>query len=113
MAYCKLKMKIFIKFQSILSQDEFIFNNKKYSYNEYYQLDQKKLKINYGFDINKEYCTDYKLIWKNNQLYGEMWLEPDDLNDFEEYIFSGKIIPVDIKLSSDNITKKQVNMIKE
>lgn len=108
-------MKTFIEFETIFYSCSININGNFYSENELYKLDRYCFPVNKYFNKNENIITYAYLYWNNTvkKLYMRMWLKPEELDYFAKEIFSGTIIPVNIRICPDTVDDLSVKKLSD
>lgn len=99
-------MKTFIEFSIRMDNIPFEIENKIYQTNEFYLLDGKFINIYKGFKGN-EIVSIGKFVW-DKYLYLHFFLKPEDLDYFESFILHGIMVPMNIKITTNNVEDKTI-----
>ncbi len=111
--YCYVK--VFIEFEIIFYPCSINIEGVTYSENELYKLDKYCFSVHKYFNKNEDVITYGYLYWDKNieKLYMRMWLKSDELDYFSKEIFTGIIIPVNIRICPDTVDDLSVKKLSD
>lgn len=103
-------MKTFIQFESIFPLQPIEMNNKTYEVNELNLLHNYTIPVHKNFDKSQEKITTGFLFWNEhtNRLYFQMWINAQEVSYFEHEIISGRLVPMNIRFTPDNINDDEI-----
>jgi hypothetical protein len=107
-------MKTFIEFETIFNNDPIIIKNVEYSASNFNKLDGTIFDVHEHFG-NENIITMGRLYWDEDKkiLFARMWLESTELDYFDKEIFTGRIIPVNIRIAPDSVNGDSVKYNQE
>lgn len=108
-------MKTFIEFESLLSKEPIVLDGVRYEVDDLYKLDGYSYDVYEGFNINKEIVSRGFFYWNSEKsiMYTRIWLESIELDSFYKEIISGHMIPVNIRITPDNINSWSVKKMSD
>jgi hypothetical protein len=101
-----MSLKVFIQFSSVFSAKSITFEGQEYKEEEFSLLHQKTFPVYEKFDKTKKRVTVGRFQWleETGYLYMHMWLKPEEVNYFEYEIITGQLVPMNIKIVTDNVS---------
>lgn len=102
-------MKTFIEFESVFPREEMTVDGVTYSVEDLPKLDGHAFDVHAHFG-QENFITTGHLYWDQEKelVFMRMWLESTDLDFFDKEIFSGRIVPVNVKFTPDSVSSEVI-----
>jgi hypothetical protein len=102
-------VKTFIEFEVVFAKEDMVVDGVHYSIDNLHALDGHAFDAYAHFGTANRVTTGH-LYWDEEKelLFSRMWLESIDLDKFDKEIFSGRIVPVNVKFTPDRVSSEVV-----
>lgn len=103
-------MKVFLQFEAVFPLEPIKINGQVYLENELNKLDGYSLPVHKYFSINEEKISTGKLFWNEDiqKICMRFWLNANEVDFFEQYVISGALIPLNVRITPDTVQNKDV-----
>ena len=106
-------MKTFVQFSVVFPVAVVEFDGRTYGPDEHKLLHDIRVPVHKYFDRGEELLSVGRFVWSDQtgRLYLQFWLSVDECRHFERRIFSGEMVPMNIKFAFDTVSDESAKGI--